>query len=131
MPYRPVYLGLALIALAAIVLGVAFAGGGEPVELPLPLEGVAPTPGEAVLRQAVVEVDLPAGYQATIYIDGFPIPPAEVVVVEATGVHSWRPSVEGRVFQEWTPGLHTVRVTWDRGAGLPDPGAFEWSFRVQ
>jgi hypothetical protein len=32
----------------------------------------------------------------------------------------------------WEGGDHTVRVVWDRAAGgRPDPGEYEWTFRVR
>ena len=131
MPYRLVYAGLALMALAAVALGVAFGGGSEPDSLPIQIENINPRAGESVPRQVVLEVDLMPGYVATIYVDGFPIPSSEVILVEATGVHRWRPTPEGLILQEWTPGTHLIRITWDTVSGLPDPGEYEWSFRVQ
>jgi hypothetical protein len=131
MPYRLVYAGLALMALATVALGVAFGGGSEPDPLPTQIEKISPGPGEAVPRQVSLEIDLASGYLATIYVDGFPIPPGEIMLIEATGVHRWQPSPDGVVFQEWIQGTHTIRIVWDTVAGLPDPGDYEWSFRVQ
>jgi hypothetical protein len=131
MTYRLIYVGLGLLALAAVVLGAAFGSGSDPIELPSPIERLIPQPGDAVLPQAVLEIDLEAGYLAQIVVDGHPIPESEVIFVESTGVHRWQPSPGGLVFSEWTPGIHTVVITWDSLAGLPDPGQFEWSFRVQ
>jgi hypothetical protein len=131
MPYRLVYAGLALLALAAVLLGVAFGRGTAPDPLPEQIESISPRPGEAVPRQVMLEVDLQPGYVATIYVDGFPIPPGEIILIEATGVHRWQPSPGGVVVQEWTQGTHTIHITWDTVAGLPDPGEYEWSFRVQ
>lgn len=131
MPYRWIYAGLALLGVAAIALGVALSPEGEPVELPAPLEAVSPRPGDAVLRQAVLEVDLAVGYVADIYVDGFLVPASEVTFVEATGVYRWSPRPSGAYLTEWTPGVHTVRVEWTRSTGLPDVGFFEWTFRVQ
>ena len=131
MPYRWIYAGLALAAVAVIALGVALSPEGEPVELPAPLEAVSPRPGDAVLRQAVLEVDLDVGYVADIYVDGFLVPPDEIDFVEATGVYRWAPRPGGTYLTEWTPGTHTVQVEWTRSTGLPDVGSFQWTFRVQ
>jgi hypothetical protein len=46
-------------------------------------------------------------------------------------VYRWQPSPNGLYLTEWTPGTHTVRIEWDTFIGLPDPGSFEWEFRVQ
>ena len=126
--YRLVYLGLGLLAVAAVALGVVFAQDGEPVEIPRPLESISPTPGSTIIRQGAVEIDLEVGYEATIYIDGFPIP--DPTFVEATGVYSWAPHPGSAVMNEWIPGDHTVRVEWKRITGTPDVGVFEWTFRV-
>jgi hypothetical protein len=126
--YRLVYVGLALLAVAAIAVGAAINRDGDPVELPEPLEAIFPTPGDSVIRQASVEVDLAVGYEATIYIDGVPVPNPSYE--PATGVYRWAPSPASPVMTEWTPGSHTVRVEWIRVAGTPAVGHFEWSFRV-
>lgn len=129
MPYRLVYIGLGLLATAALILGLLLTREGTPVELPGPIEAVSPSPEETVIRQAAVEVDLEIGYEATLYVDGMPVPDATFVA--ATGVYSWAPHPNSPVLTQWTPGEHTVRVEWVRVSGSPDIGEFEWSFRVQ
>jgi len=116
---------------AAVALAVAFGGGGRPVELPDVIESLSPMPGESALSQAALEVDLQSGFLAQIFIDGFPIPGSEVAFIEATGVHRWQPAPNSLVFDRWSPGEHVVRIVWDRLAGLPEPGEFSWTFRVQ
>lgn len=131
MPYRLIYVGLGLLAIGAIAFAVAFGKSGEPVELPPPIESLTPAPGDAVLRQTILEVDLAAGYRAAIFVDGFRLPDNEVVFVDGTGVHRWAPSPVSAYLDEWAPGEHTVLIRWDTLAGLPDAGEFEWTFRVQ
>ena len=43
MPYRLIYIGLGMVAIAAIALGIAFSTSGEPVDLPGPLEATSRT----------------------------------------------------------------------------------------
>jgi|FLYL01.1.fsa_nt_gi hypothetical protein len=129
MPYRLIYAGLALLALAAVALGAAFARDGEPIALPDPIEAVSPAPGAQVIRQAVLIVDLRVGYEATIYVNGSPLPDA--TFVDATGVYTWSPHPRSPIMTEWTPGTHHIRVEWRSVAGEPDFGSFEWTFRVQ
>jgi hypothetical protein len=128
VPYRLIYLGLGLIGLAAVILGAVLAVDGEEIALPPPLEAVYPLPGDLVPAQTAIEFDLPVGYAATIVVDGWPI--TDAVFVEATGVYRWAPSSSHPTIQSWAPGEHTVDITWDTYAGLPDPGEFSWSFRV-
>ena len=124
-------MGLGLIVVSTVALAIAFGGGGEPTELPLAIESLGPGPGDSVPAQAILEVDLQPGFVAQIFIDGFPIPSAEVAFIEATGVHRWQPSPNSLVFDRWSPGEHVVRIVWDSLAGLPQPGEFTWTFRVQ
>jgi len=128
MPYRLIYIGLALVGIAAIVFGIALSPEGDEVELPGPLEAISPQPGDLVPPQAAVEVDLEVGYQADIVIDGWPI--SDATFVEATGVYRWAPTPNHPTISEWEPGEHTVSVVWDTYTGLPDTGRFEWTFRT-
>jgi hypothetical protein len=129
--YRLIYIGLGLVAVAAIALGVAFGRGPAPEPLPAVVESISPRPNDAVLRQAVIEVDLVHGYRAQIYVNGFLIPDRELVFVEATGVHRWQPTPTSVVLTDWPPGEQQIRIVWDTLVGLPDPGELSWSFRVQ
>ena len=128
MPYRLIYLGLGLVALAAIALGLALSKEGEPVELPGPVESVSPSPGDLVPPQTTLEIDLEVGYVAEIIVDGWPV--TDAAFVEATGVYRWSPGPTHPTIQQWAPGTHTIRIVWDTYTGLPDQGFFEWSFRV-
>jgi hypothetical protein len=128
MPYRLIYLGLGLVALAAIALGLVLSKEGEAVELPGPVESVSPRPGDLVPPQTTLEIDLEVGYVADIFVDGWPV--TDAGFVEATGVYRWSPSPTHPTIQQWAPGEHTIRIVWDTYTGLPDQGSFEWTFRV-
>lgn len=128
MPYRLIYLGLALLGAAAIIFGFLFYKEGQPAEYPGALVSVHPAPGSMVPPQTVLEVVLPVGYKAQIWVDGWPI--TDFTFVDATGVHRWAPSPSNPNIQSWSNGTHRVRITWDTYAGLPDPGEYEWDFRV-
>ncbi len=128
MPYRLIYIGLGLVGLAAIALGLVFSTDGAAADLPESLESVSPQPGDLVPPQTTLEIDLEVGYAATILVDGWPI--SDATFVEATGVYRWTPSPSSPTSQEWTPGEHTVSITWDTDTGFPNPGSYQWSFRV-
>lgn len=128
MPYRLIYTGLALVAVAAIALAIVLTPSGETADLPGPIESISPQPGALVPPQTAIEIDLEVGYQAEIVVDGWPI--TDATFVEATGVYRWAPSASHPTIDEWTPGEHTVHITWDTYTGLPDTGTFEWTFRV-
>ena len=128
MPYRLIYIGLGLVGVAAITLGFAFSTNGDATALPDALESISPQPGDLVPPQTGLEIDLQVGYAAKIVVDGWPI--SDATFVEGTGVYRWTPSLSSPTIQEWTPGEHTVSITWDTYTGLPNPGSYEWSFRV-
>jgi hypothetical protein len=128
--HRLVLLGLALALAALVAVVVVVFPEGDTAEIPAPLEGVFPTPGDTVVRQTAIEVDLPVGYSMALQVDGRPIPGIEIGLTESTGVWVWQPG-PGKSLEQWGAGEHTVVVTWDRVAGgRPDPGEFAWSFRV-
>lgn len=128
MPYRFIYIGLGLIAVAAIALGILLSPEGEEVVLPGPVESVSPRPGATVPLQASIRIDLEVGYEAQIVIDGWPI--NDATFEEATGVYRWSPGPSHPTITEWTPGDHTIEITYNTYTGLPDTGSFEWTFRV-
>jgi hypothetical protein len=123
-----IYVGLALVAVAAIAFGIALSPEGEGIELPGPVESVSPLAGSQVPSQTAIEIDLEVGYEADIVVDGWPI--TDATFVEATGVYRWSPHPNHPTITEWAPGEHTVRITWNTYTGLPDTGSFEWTFRV-
>ena len=128
MPYRLIYIGLGLLGAAALILGIVFAKEGDSPDLPGALVSVSPEPGEMVPPQATLEVVLPVGYRAEIWVNDWPI--TDFTFVEATGVHRWAPSPSHPNIQRWAAGEHRVRIEWDTYSGLPDPGQYEWTFRV-
>lgn len=131
MPYRLIYLGLAAVVVAVVAVAIAFSPTGDPLQLPGPIESVFPLPGDSVIRQTTVELDLEFGYEAEIFVDGFRLPGPEVIFVEATGMYRWAPSAAGVYLNEWTPGEHTVDVIWHRVVGTAGTGQYTWTFRVQ
>ncbi len=120
-----------IFALGVVALLVRLADpSGEPAHLPDPIEAVFPLPGDTVVRQTAIEIDLPVGYALDLEVDGIEIPEAELGHTEATGVFLWQPGPTATI-QTWGGGEHTVTIRWDRVAGgRPDPGEFTWRFRV-
>lgn len=126
-PYVLLTTALFVVVGAAVLL----APSGEETGLPEPIEGLFPRPGDTVVRQTSVEIDLPVGYTIDLYVDGRKVPDHEIGFLQPTGEFTWAPA-PGTSMERWEGGDHTVRVVWDRTAGgRPDPGEYEWSFRVQ
>lgn len=119
------------LALAAVAIGaVVFAPTGQPNEPPSIVEGYSPANESTVLRQTGIQIDLPVNYSITLVIDGVGIPEDEIQVTPETGRFVWRPSGD-TIIPEFNPGIHTVWARWDTVRGVPDPGEWSWSFRVQ
>jgi len=103
---------------------------GESADLPRPVEGLFPLPGDAVVRQTAIEVDLPVGYSLDLEVDGVSIPTAEIGFTPATGQYTWQPGPT-TLFEVWDAGEHEVTIRWERlTGGGPDPGEFTWRFRI-
>ena len=127
--YRKIYLALGAGLVGVVALGVAFGspdrvGAGRPQQI----EAISPEPGETVLRQTRIEVDVPAGYAIDLFVDGLLIPADELFFVEGTGVYSWDPGA-GKAITELSSGQHEVLVRWRTLSGLPDVGEYTWTFR--
>ncbi len=138
--YRYIYAGLGFALIAVIAFGWAFGrSDGSGPSRPDVIEGLSPLPGDQVPRQTPLEVDVPVGYELEMWIDfrgsggaeanWVKIPASEIVHVPETGVYSWRPGLN-RLLESWIPGEQRVRLIWNTTTGIPDPGRYEFSFRV-
>ncbi|HHC08429.1 MAG TPA: hypothetical protein ENK55_06910 [Actinobacteria bacterium] len=128
--YRIVMTVLGLVFVLIVVGTVLVLPEGDPARYPDAVVGFSPADGDLVFRGARIEFRTDPAYRASFVIDGIPIPDAEVVVVEGTGLHIYEPG-PGKTIEAWTPGFHVVEARWDRTSGLPDPGSLTWSFRVR
>lgn len=128
--YRVILLLLGLAFIAVVVGAVLFAPSGADDGLPAPLERVEPIDGSLMFGSPRVIVDLEGGYRAQLTIDDVVVPDDQVIWTDATGLHVFEPG-PGKAIEAWTPGFHVVVARWDRASGLPDPGMYTWSFRVQ
>ena len=126
--YRLIILSLTGLLIFTIYLGMSFyQQNNESFVLPTPLENIYPLPNDQVPQQVSLEIDLPVGYELTLIVDNYIIPENEIQYVEATGVYIWKPRVKG-TFEQWSPGSHLIRISWDTISGLPDYGEYEWTF---
>jgi len=126
--YRLIILSLTGLLIFTIYLGMSFyQQNNESFVLPTPLENIYPLPNDQVPQQISLEVDLPVGYELTLIVDNYIIPENEIQYVEATGVYIWKPRVNW-TFEQWNPGSHLIRISWDTISGLPDYGEYEWTF---
>ena len=126
--YRLIILSLTGLLIFTIYLGMSFyQQNNDSFVLPTPLENIYPLPNDQVPQQVSLEIDLPVGYELTLIVDNYIIPENEIRYVEATGVYIWKPRINA-TFEQWSPGSHLIRISWDTISGLPDYGEYEWTF---
>lgn len=160
-PKRRIDRGL-LIASLVIAVGlvlVVFAlttalTGNDGIDRPEAIESIQPVENAVqVLQQERVVVDLLAGYEARLVIDGIELPttvigqsdidpfeqpaPGQQVVLPKTAVFdpgnaviSFQP-VEGALIESFTEGIHEVRVIYWRIEDGPEQAlSYRWEFNV-
>lgn len=128
--YRVTYTLLAVALLAIIGASILFIPSGDPEKLPAAVESYSPREGDIVANPIKVVIDLLPTYEAEFVIDGVSIPQDEVDSIVATGRHQFTPG-EGKSIERWSPGSHTVVVSWTGGPSRIDVGTLVWTFTVQ
>jgi hypothetical protein len=128
-------LGLALViaaALVAIVAGFMQAEtGDDTVTVVDPgVEVLVPKPGDIVLRQSQVGVDLAPGYEGTLDIDSVPMPEDQLTLNEALNQVFFQPG-PGKDVEEFTPGRHCVTAHFFQTVEGPELArTYSWCFSV-
>ena len=128
--YR-VTLALLAVAFIAVVGGsILLIPGGDPEQLPSAVERYSPSDGDIAINPVGVMIDLKPNYTAEFIIDGTPIPLDETDSIPATGRYEFVPG-PGKIIERWSPGDHTVVVTWIGGPNNIDVGTLLWTFQIQ
>lgn len=128
--YR-VTLALLAVAFIAVVGGsILLIPGGDPEQLPSAVERYSPSDGDIAINPVGVMIDLKPNYTAEFIIDGTPIPLDEMDSIPETGRHEFVPG-PGKIIERWSPGDHTVVVTWFGGPNNIDVGTLLWTFQIQ
>lgn len=129
--YRSIVAAALVAAGAALFLGVRAADtdGEDAVEVrsrPDVVEHVFPPNGDQVLRQTEIGIDLAPGHEATLIINGQPIPDEELRKVPEQNQVFFQPG-EGTTFPELPGGRSCVAaVVWRSATG---PGVADQTFR--
>lgn len=127
--FRLLLIGLSLLLVAVVALAIVFNPSGTEVALPDPVERVFPAPDDAHDDQVRIVVDMAPNYQLTLRVDGLIVPEDEVRFT-LPGRYAWAPAPSGTL-EEWTRGTHRAEITWERTVGLPDVGAYSWTFIIR
>jgi hypothetical protein len=140
----------ALISFGLIVWGFRDGvSGDKAVAKPVAIDRLVPNPGDIVLRQSQIGVDLANGYRGELTIDGQDIPtydlaPSGALCSPATQPFSGRDSIfdpgEGTVYftpgptstiEKFAPGSHRITVRfWKLCDDKATATSFTWSFKV-
>ena len=160
-PTRRIDRGLLIASLAIacgmvlVIFGVTTAlTGSDGIDRPEAIESVQPVENAVqVLQQERVVVDLQAGYEARLVIDGVELPttvigqtdvdpsrqpepgqqvdlPTTAVFDPGNNVVSFQP-VEGALIESFSQGTHEVRVIyWEIEKGPEQALSYRWEFEV-
>jgi hypothetical protein len=122
-------LGISLLlagGLVIFVVGFTSGGTSRPDGLPEAVVSFAPGPGDRVLRQTPIQVELAPIYTGALIIDG-----QEVVLKYAQAQKNILTfqAGKGTEFEEFLPGTHTVRVEfWKLTETRDDAQSYFWEF---
>lgn len=124
----------------SVLLGLAFAGffyaftretdNQQPALRDTAVRHVEPAPGDRVLRQSVIAVDLAPGYTGVLSIDDRRIPEDQTERILGLNRVAFTPG-EGKDIKELEPGPHKVTVElWD--TTIPDAPhrTYSWNFEA-
>lgn len=94
------------------------------------IERLLPTPGSKVLQQDGFGIDLAAGFEATLALDGVEIPKDQLVIVPALNQYTYKPG-PGKVFESLPEGENCVIATyWLTRTGPDSATSRSWCFTV-
>ncbi len=140
---------LLALGLGLVVTAFATASTGRDSDgLPDPIELVSPGPGDNVLRQTAVSVDLMAGHSGRLVIDGVELETVEVTATAevepgqdvgedilvtrfdpGSRILTYQPQ-EGALIASFATGVHEVKVIYWNNAEPERARSFTWQFRV-
>ena len=112
--------------IAVFVSGFMAAGSGRPEGLPSAIVSFAPGPGDRVLRQIAISVELQPIYTGTLIIDGQEVVPK--FDKAQRNVLSFQAG-KGTEITEFQPGTHSVTLLYWRQTGTRDDAqSYFWEF---
>jgi hypothetical protein len=144
------------VALGLVLIGMGLQSattGREAQNIPAVIEEMSPGPGDQVVQQAQVSVDLVEGYEASLEIDGIALETTRLDELSAEGNKSVEPGAqveipptaiydpgnyiisftpqEGAPIEVFSQGIHTATVTyWKILDGKEKARSFTWEFEA-
>ena len=94
------------------------------------IEQLLPAPESKILQQEQVGIDLAAGYEGRLAVNGVPLPDDEVQAVPQLNQIFFQPG-PGKAFEQWPAGRNcTVATFWRSETGPSQSAVRSWCFTV-
>ena len=129
-PRHVAYIGLLAIAAICIVI-VARLGTSDTTELDGGrIQRLIPTPGAKILQQDLIGIDMAPGYEASLSLNGVPLPLDQTTVVPQTNQVTFRAG-PGKVFETLPAGQNCLIANyWQTAFGPSVSSVRSWCFTV-
>jgi len=94
------------------------------------IERLIPTPDSKILQQDQIGIDLASGYEATLAVNGTPLPLDELLIVPALNQVFYQPG-PGKLIEQWPAGRNCIVATfWRTETGPNQSTSRSWCFSV-
>ena len=94
------------------------------------IEQLEPAPDNKVLQQSTVGIDLAPGYEASLTLNGTPLPDDELTVVPQLSQYRYTPGA-GKTFETLPTGNNCIVATyWQTALGPTQSSTRSWCFTV-
>jgi len=115
-------------AFAILVLTVLISPDTKVAAVDDVIEQVSPAPGDEVLSQSEISIDLADGYDAELTLNGVAIPEAELRRTGGLNVVAFRPD-QGKVVESLRPEVNCVNALyWPVATGRSTARSYQWCF---
>jgi len=129
-PRYVAYVVLVLVPIVAIVLLAQHYSDPDNSPQEAGIELLIPAPESKILQQAQVGIDLAAGYEGRLAVNGVPLPDDEVTAVPQLNQIFFQPGA-AKAFEQWPAGRNCVVATFWRSETGPSQSAVRsWCFTV-
>ena len=124
------YAALLMIAAVCIVM-VAQLGTSDTTELDGGrIQRLIPTPGAKILQQDIIGIDMAPGYEASLTLNGIPLPLDQTYVVPQTNQVTFKAG-PGKVYDTLPAGQNCMIATyWQTAFGPSVSSSRSWCFTV-
>lgn len=121
---------LLLVTATAIYAIAKVSGRDSARSMSSAIERVIPTEGDKILQQDPVGIDLVAGYDAELQLNGIQIPEDELDRTPQLDLIEFTPA-PGKSVEQYKPGQNCALVTyWPLAQGREQYSTFSWCFTV-